>query len=562
MPIPATAYLTGGPHPAAAGAVLDPDRLRALAATHLAESSSGGDLSEDAFDRTTWVVRRALDVPVALLSLVDADRQVFKSQQGLAEPWASRRQTPLSHSFCQHVVATGEAFVVDNAEAHPLVCDNRAIADLDVAAYLGAPVRSPSGHVLGSLCAIDSKPRRWEDEDVEALEALAAAVETEIALRAEVTTLDERERQLRTVLANVHDIVFQTDAQGRYTYLNGAWAEQTGHAVEDSLGRHCLAFAAGDVEALGAWVAARTQGADRDAPEAFHIPVQARHADGSTIHLESSWRPAFDEDGTHLGWAGVYANVTDTVRYHAERQAREVAEVAQAEAERMARLKTAFLSNMSHEIRTPLTAIIGYADILVSEVPADLRDLADPIVTGGRRLLGTLNAVLDLAQIESGELKPRPRSTDVVALITGAVGDVRPQAEAKGLRLVVEAPDALSAVVDEGLLDRAVSNLVGNAVKFTEVGSVTVRAALSGPDLTVEVSDTGIGIAEGDLPYLFDAFQQASEGDARTHEGNGLGLSLVRQVCELMGGCTTVESEPGVGSRFTIKVPATAVAEA
>ena len=121
-----------------------PERLRALRATGLLDTAP-----EEPFDKLTQLVCRLLRVPVSLVSLVGADRQFFKSQQGLPEPWAKARETPLSHSFCQHVVLRQEPFVIDDARSDPLVCENLAIPDLGVAAYLGVPLTTPEGHVLG-----------------------------------------------------------------------------------------------------------------------------------------------------------------------------------------------------------------------------------------------------------------------------------------------------------------------------------------------------------------------------------------------------------------------------
>jgi GAF domain-containing protein len=141
---------------------------------------------EPAFDRLTRLACRLLRTPVALVSLVDADRQFFAGQRGLAEPWAGLRQTPLSHSFCRHVVAGDAPLVVADARGHPLVCDSPAVAELGVAAYLGAPLRAPGGLVLGSLCVIDTAPRAWAEEDVAIVRDLAEAAATEVALRLEL----------------------------------------------------------------------------------------------------------------------------------------------------------------------------------------------------------------------------------------------------------------------------------------------------------------------------------------------------------------------------------------
>lgn len=162
----------------------DPDRLASLTDTDLMDSER-----ELRFDRLTRMAARALGVPVSLVSLVDEKRQFFKSAVGLPEPWNSRRETPLSHSFCQYVVLSGAPLLVTDARAHPLVCDNLAIPDLGVEAYLGIPLVSADGQVLGSLCAIDGKPREWSADDVETLTEFARLVEEQINLKAHIRTL-------------------------------------------------------------------------------------------------------------------------------------------------------------------------------------------------------------------------------------------------------------------------------------------------------------------------------------------------------------------------------------
>ena len=170
----------GGPEPEAAepgGGLSDPARLQALAESGLSAASDPG------MERYAQRVRRWLDVPVALVSLVQPDQQVFPGMAGLPEPWASRRCTPLSHSFCQHVVTTTAPLIVEDARDHPLVRANLAVADLGVVAYAGMPLTDGDGRVLGSLCAIDTHPRRWTPTEIEVLRDLAVGCSTELQLR-------------------------------------------------------------------------------------------------------------------------------------------------------------------------------------------------------------------------------------------------------------------------------------------------------------------------------------------------------------------------------------------
>jgi GAF domain-containing protein len=154
-----------------------PARLSALRRTGLLDRPAS-----ESFDRITRVTSSVLDVPVALVSLVDRDRQFFASCVGVSEPWISRRETPLSHSFCQHAVASREPLVISDAREHPVLRDNLAIRDLGVIAYAGAPVITDDGHALGTLCAIDHRPRHWTTGQVDILRDLAGTVESEIRL--------------------------------------------------------------------------------------------------------------------------------------------------------------------------------------------------------------------------------------------------------------------------------------------------------------------------------------------------------------------------------------------
>jgi GAF domain-containing protein len=157
----------------------DAPRLAALAATGLLDSAA-----DESFDRFTRLASRILRAPVSLVSLVTADRQFFKSCLGLPEPWSTDRETLLSHSFCQHAVSLREPLIIEDARTHPLVRDNLAIRDLNVVAYAGIPLITRDGHALGALCTIDDKPRLWTSDQIETLKDIAAAVVTEIEMRA------------------------------------------------------------------------------------------------------------------------------------------------------------------------------------------------------------------------------------------------------------------------------------------------------------------------------------------------------------------------------------------
>jgi two-component sensor histidine kinase len=183
----------------------NPERLAALADTHLPDSAA-----EEAFDRLTRMVTRLLGVPVSLVSLVDDRRQFFKSQHGLQGAASEERQTPLSHSFCQHVVIAQAPLIVTDAENDPRVRENPAIPDLGVKAYLGVPLTLPSGHVIGSLCAIDGAPRQWSEADLKNLSDVAEIVLSEIGLRREIAKRRKAEDSQELLIAELHHRVKNT----------------------------------------------------------------------------------------------------------------------------------------------------------------------------------------------------------------------------------------------------------------------------------------------------------------------------------------------------------------
>jgi GAF domain-containing protein len=178
--------------------ILNSDRLRALDQRVLLDTPA-----EESFDRMTRLASDILNVPVSLVSLVDADRQFFKSAVGLPEPWASERQTPLSHSFCQHVVVSNSPLVIEDAREHPLVYDNLAIPDLNVIGYLGIPLTTAQGEGLGSFCAIDSAPRQWTEREIYIMQELAKSVMTEIELRSQILAHQEAQKAIEEANLNL-----------------------------------------------------------------------------------------------------------------------------------------------------------------------------------------------------------------------------------------------------------------------------------------------------------------------------------------------------------------------
>ena len=245
--------------------------------------------------------------------------------------------------------------------------------------------------------------------------------------------------------------------------------------------------------------------------------------------------------------------------------ARERVEVARAAAEDANRAKSTFLANMSHELRTPMNAIIGYSEMLTEDAEDLGQDEFIPdlkkILAAGKHLLALINDVLDLSKIEAGKMTLYLEEFEVAALIDDVSTTIQPLVDKNANQLIVDlAPEAGMLKADETKVRQTLFNLLSNASKFTQEGTITLetrRHEREGRDwLTFKVMDTGIGMSQEQMAKVFDEFTQADSTTTRKFGGTGLGLTISKKFCQLMGGDITVESEEGRGTRFTVELPA------
>lgn len=518
----------------------DPARLAALAETRLSDTPP-----EEAFDRLTRLAARLLGTRMAKLTLVDAERQFFKSHFGLPEPLASARQTPVEHSICQHVVASGEPLVIGDTAGDGRFAGSPMVAVHGVRAYAGFPVATRDGHVLGSFCVCDDRPREWGADALAALADLAAVAADEIERRSEaerrersVDVLREAEAWFRSLveqsLAAIY--VFQGD---RFLYVNPRFAQIFGRPAAEFAEPGILERIIHplDLPRVNENVRRRVAG---EVPQ-LRYALRGIRSDGETLYLEVHGSRAELAGGTVL--IGVGIDVTERVRAEQEREAAIAA-------------RDRFYAMVSHELRTPISTIMLYNDLLSSDayepISESQREAVERSQASARHLLALINDLLDLSKLEAGKMEARVEEVEVGALLDRVRDDLLPMAREHGCDLTVDVPARpVSATGDERRIRQIVLNLLSNAVKFGSGRPIEVRAAPVGGEVAIDVTDHGPGIEPADIPRIFEDFVQLGGEGA----GTGLGLPIARRLAELLGGRLDVSSTPGVGSTFRLLLP-------
>ena len=481
---------------------------------------------DERFDRITRLAARLFDVPTALVSLIDADRQWFKSRVGLALP-----ETPRSTSFCAHAILQDDVMVVRDACEDARFANNpMVLGDAGVRFYAGSPIEVGDGARIGTLCIIDRVPREFGPEERTMLRDLAGIAAGEVAAL-ELQAVAERERRsaatVRALLDHLPDGVLLFNAAGTIQSCNPA--------AERMFGAPCQVLAG---QPSGALIGIQPKAVARH-------EGTGRRVDGSTFAAEVSIAEMRLD-----GQAYLVATVRDVAWHRAEQE-----RVRAANRRRHDYFRTA-----SHELRTPMASILGFSELLLKRDfdAATGRELIDIIHRQATRMIGLVNQMLDLARIDSGgsdQMHPAP--LDLSQVLEKVKAGIENPAQAG--RIVLHPAPALPRVqADPQRVQQALANIVANALAYSapdsqiEIG-IAAQVREGRPGAAVTVSDRGVGMTPEQRAQVYDAFWRA--GALPDVPGNGLGMTIVREIVAVHCGLVEIASNPGDGTQVSVWLP-------
>ena len=507
-------------------------RLEALQRSGLLDSPP-----EERFDRITRIAQSCFGTQIVLVSLVDDARQWFKSSQGLAA-----EQTPKAISFCGHAILADEPLVVEDTHSDSRFADNPLVTGPPyIRFYAGAPLKDPEGLRLGTLCLIDSQPRRFGADERHRLRDLADCVEDQIGQR-QVALLNRElwasEQRFRALFERLPVGMALNELEtGLFVDANSAFVRSSGYPKEQ-------------LQRLSSWdlVPEKYQAQElealkqvRDKGHFEPLELEMISAQSHTYPVRIQGALTRDARGKPLVWS----LVEDL-----------------SEKRRLERMKQSFVARVSHELRTPLTALTGALRLLQADNAANLtggqRSLIDNAHRNSQSLARLINDILDMEKLASGALTFEFTRFDLRELVKNRLQANQYYDPGKGVSLELQPGGSdFQILADEHRLAQALDNLLSNAIKFSPAnGSVVVALEpQESSRVRIRVEDTGPGVDKEFEQEIFEQFSQGRQAGAVAGQGTGLGLAITRDIMTRLFGSVGFDSQPGRGASFWLELP-------
>lgn len=362
--------------------------------------------------------------------------------------------------------------------------------------------------------------------------------------------LSLREDRFEQVTSLSRDMIWETDPEGLITYANRVFLEDTGYTKGELTGKINIAGLLVEEDKDEIFNKLRLRYKESGGKRSIQHRLGSRS--GKIIWVQTEYLPMISSAGQLTGFRGISRDITETkIKIHDLMLSEEAAN-------EMTKMKNHFLSSMSHEIRNPLVAIIGTSEMLLDMLEGDGEKtaLVEMIFKSSMRLRDTVSMILNLNRFEEVYTSNKSQIVDLKELLQEITEIFTPFALRKGIRISFRSEDTPFIIqTSEVVILSVINNLVNNAIKYTEKGEVEVVLRNEDDAIVIDVSDTGVGIADSEQGSIWDEFRQENETYSLSHEGSGFGLSLVKKYVELMGATITLTSSKGKGSRFTLKIP-------
>ncbi|MEJ8566398.1 GAF domain-containing sensor histidine kinase [Elongatibacter sediminis] len=510
------------------------ERLQALCDLDILDTAP-----EERFDRLTRVARALFDVPIAIISLVDAERQWFKSRQGL-----DATETPRDISFCGHAILEGTVFHIPDALNDDRFADNPLVTGpLGIRFYAGAPLSAKNGSRIGTLCVLDTEPRIMSQVQQERLRDLANCVADElnqVKLTETLAELEDQRRYTSQILESVSEGIIVIDETGTVRSFNPAAERMFGFdAAEIIGGKFTCLLTPNDATRLSEQLRQFLTEGDPGETD-IRQEVEGQRSDGTTFSV-----------GLAIG----------TTEFKGERMFNGVVRDITTRKE-IDRMKDEFIATVSHELRTPLTSIMGSIGLIKGGTfgpPGDeIQNMLEIAYSSSERLVRLINEMLDLERIQSGVANLEFSPVDLGEIAQTSLQELSGFLRRHDVTAELSVPDEpVRTLGDTDKLAQSITNIVSNAIKHSPAGeTVSVTVADRHGHWRITVRDKGRGIPLSFQPDVFKRFSQADTTDSRATQGTGLGLSIAKAIIDLHGGSISFESEEGRGTSFYIDLPA------